>query len=277
MTTKTTTTPLSYELKQAQALCDLCCQHDGCSLTFPQDAVWYGFVKTKKDDLAAISCLYQQEDDLFLFCAFTSPSFRRQGLFSSLLSLALSWLEEHFENADIEFLIDTSCKASILTAKSLEAESWYDDFQMSLSLTELPCPSSIPLPTLPRDCHFCTAQADSSLSPLLHTSWDQTDCIPSLEPASSCAIALCIQGSPVSAAFLTATSKDTIWLHSLKTLTPYRNRHFAFFLLQSAILSLKKGQASQLMLHVSSDNLPAVTLYKKTGFQIIKTLSHYLY
>lgn len=277
MTTQTTTKPLHHELTQAQALCQLCCQYDNCSLSFPQDAVWYGFIRSETNELAAASCLYQEEDDLFLFCAFTSPLFRRQGLFSSLLSLACDWLEKHFENADIEFLIDTACTASVLTASSLGAEPWYDDLQMSLSLAEDSVSSPASLSVLPKNSCFCTAPADPSLLPLLHTSWTPENASICLEPHSSCAIALCIQDSPVTAAFLTATSKNTIWLHSLETMASYRNRHFASSLLQSAISYLRAGHTSHLMLHVSSDNSPAVALYKKTGFQTIKTLSHYLY
>ena len=54
-------------------------------------------------------------------------------------------------------------------------------------------------------------------------------------------------------------------------------RQLGFLLMSRLIYCLQKTQIRRLLLHVSGSNVPAVALYKKTGFGITETLSYYMY
>lgn len=332
----TTTTPTSHQIAQVDKLCALCCQFDHISLDFPEQAAWYGFAISdhnlacdKEEILFSAMALFEEENGLFSLSAFTLPSMRRQGLFSSLLEEAVSWLEINHPQADLDIIADLSCPAAAHTLSALEAELWYEDFQMCRFIPDktsgfpasvsaaasaqptsaLPasagpasdspfflrisqetpkvspdaCPpaesSCLLAGAVPSDCFYlalCTASDSShgfdasSISGLPHV--PDTIAISGLPHTPDTS-----DFSPVVWAHLTVTASDTAWLHDVETDEGLRGRGLATQFLHALFSLLTDSPIRTLFLHVTSDNLPAVAVYRKTGFYAVQTLSHFLY
>ncbi|MDO4325265.1 MAG: GNAT family N-acetyltransferase [bacterium] len=317
-----TTTPTSHQIAQADKLCTLCCQFDHISLDFPEQASWYGFA-VKEDTLFSAMALFEEENGLFSLSAFTLPSMRRQGLFSSLLEEAVSWLETNHPQADLDIIADLSCPAAAHTLSALEAELWYEDFQMCRSI---PDKTSVSRASVSAASAHLTPVLPASASPFFlrisqETLKDSPDAYPSAKssclladavPSDCFYLALCaasdrfhgfdasgisslthvpdtirISGppyrpdtsdfSPVVWAHLTVTASDTAWLHDVETAKGLRGRGLATQFLHALFSRLTDSPIRTLFLHVTSDNLPAVAVYRKTGFYTVQTLSHFLY
>ena len=88
-------------------------------------------------------------------------------------------------------------------------------------------------------------------------------------------IPLCFT-SPEVICFL-APQGESVYLYSLQVLPELRNRHLGTAFLSALLPRLAKKGFKSIKLQVSSENLPAMALYKKTGFYITQTLSFYEY
>ena len=82
--------------------------------------------------------------------------------------------------------------------------------------------------------------------------------------------------SPEVTCFL-APQGESVYLYSLQVLPELRNRHLGTAFLSALLPRLAKKGFKSIKLQVSSENLPAMALYKKTGFYITQTLSFYEY
>ena len=71
--------------------------------------------------------------------------------------------------------------------------------------------------------------------------------------------------------------QESVYLYSLQVLPELRNRHLGTAFLSALLPRLAKKGFKSIKLQVSSENLPAMALYKKTGFYITQTLSFYEY
>lgn len=303
----TTTTPTSHQIAQACKLCALCCQFDHISLDFPEQAAWYGFAISdhnlacdKEETLFSAMALFEEENGLFSLSAFTLPSMRRQGLFSSLLEEAVSWLEINHPQADLDIIADLSCPVAAHTLSALEAELWYEDFQMRHSIPDKTSgfPASVsaaasaqPTSALPAsDSPFFLriSQETPKVSPDACPPAESSRLLAGAVPSDCFYLALCTASdsshgfdassfSPVVWAHLTVTASDTAWLHDVETDEGLRGRGLATQFLHALFSLLTDSPIRTLFLHVTSDNLPAVALYRKTGFYAVQTLSHFLY
>lgn len=281
----TTTTPTSHQIAQVDTLCAICRQSDGISLQFPEQAAWYGFAVSdcgEKEILYSAMALFEEADDLFSLSAFTLPSMRRRGLFSSLLEEAVSWLESSHPQADMDIVADLSCPAAAHTLSALEAEAWYEDFQMRCLI---PAGLDILEPDTP-------AGMFSVLGPLhLHLSKSDTDTLQTADISSETGTShmadtllqtmeISLQTAdftPVVKAHLTITAPGTAWLHDVETVEALRGQGLASCFLRTLLSRLTASSIRTVFLHVTSDNLPAVALYQKVGFVTVQTLSHFLY
>ncbi|MDO4294860.1 MAG: GNAT family N-acetyltransferase [bacterium] len=253
------TTPFPHQLAQADALCRLCCQTDHSQLDFPHDGDFYVFAFENNRLLAAL-CLFAEDDTLFDLYAFTHPASRRQGLFTALRSEAEAWILETAPDAQIDFIVDTACEASRHTLLTLEAEPLYEDILMELTRTD----SSPLLPSLPN------ALPDGYRFLRLRDEEDKDSLSYGLQESKSgtfvCSLSLFPQGN------------GCLWLHHVQTAKTFRRRGFAFLLLSLLLFELSQNPKwTSLRLHVTSDNVAALSLYKKAGFRPIQTLSHYAY
>ena len=67
------------------------------------------------------------------------------------------------------------------------------------------------------------------------------------------------------------------YLYGFEIREDLRGQGYGKRFLNQVLLDLAKHAPLPLRLQVSGENLPALSLYKKTGFQITETLSGYLY
>ncbi len=138
------------------------------------------------------------------------------------------------------------------------------DFSTAFGIPAIAGCSAVPA-KLADSCCFSALQtpAKAHCHPAPHTP-DKTHC----HPAPHTLAGSCLT-SPV--------SQDTLCIHHVEILPDLRGRGLGFLLMSRLIYCLQKTQIRRLLLHVSGSNVPAVALYKKTGFGITETLSYYMY
>lgn len=187
--------------------------------------------------------------------AFTRPSHWRTGCFSTLFSLA----EEEFEEIDLLFPTDHSNEGAAKALESLGTEPAFCEYRMTLSLTSPLCQKN------------AASVSPNRLSYTVSLKEAETYCFRFFDIAS-------IASSDIPCGTCSLTFFGThVCLSDFEITDSLRGQGIGKEALSLVISYAKKLGLSSLFLHVSGDNIPAVSLYKKTGFQITETLSYYLY
>lgn len=187
--------------------------------------------------------------------AFTRPSHWRTGCFSTLFSLA----ETEFEEIDLLFPTDHSNEGAEKALESLGTELAFSEYRMTLSLTSPLCQKNA-ISVSPKHLSYTVSLKEAKtgcfhfFDATLNTSLDI--------PCGTCSFT-CFETSAC--------------LSDFEIVEPLRGQGIGKKALSLIISYAKNLGLSSLSLHVSGDNIPAVSLYKKTGFQISETLSYYLY
>ena len=246
---------LEFKLSQ---LFQICRQEGSYCPSYPKDGdIFFALKKSESDSsLAAALILFHLEEDLWEVAALTHPDFRRQGCFRCLLDAA----EAFSPNADFVFAVPPKTEPAASVLDSIGAQFWYTEHLMALDSSNMPIfPCKIP------DSLSCCIQWPDGCSTA--AGMDISACFYSGQTlTASCRLnfSACTEG-PVCCIY--------------QVLVPETLRHqgwgFRFF---AALLPLlaQKG-VLRFVLQVSGDNLPALALYKKTGFRITETLWYYLY
>lgn len=277
------------QISHIRQLTDICCRHDQIELSYPADEKepehepghadtedsmsgrsrhWLAY--DNGGTLAAVLGLVFYEDSLAECTAFTHPDFRRQGLFSALLELAL----EETEDLDILFPVSGTCPdtAAVLDALGAELESC--ELQMEMELSEMSAKDD------------CKCRAGAAGFTLNQCSPDESgtatwllfsDSLTGM-PATPTCCGSC-QTSPVSNSPGPASSGSSfsVCLHHVEVLPQYRRQGCGTALMELLLARLARDGFRRVILQVSGDNEAALSLYKKTGFRITETLSYYLY
>ncbi len=187
---------------------------------------------------------------------FTHPSRRRQGLFSLLLDAldSLVQKEEEKGNREIQlvFLSDQRSSDGLAAGKALGMEYWYSEYQMELSLEQW---SRAPLQKRELSLKKTWVQEESG------EYWDFQ--------------AYSAKGEPIGSCRLLPYSPSRYYLYHVEISPALRGKGWGAALLQAVFLPLPSR--GSIFLQVSSDNAPALALYKKTGFRITEALSYFLY
>ena len=221
--------------------------------SFPmEDADYFAVYET--DGMVRSAAAFIEEDDSTYECfAYTAPEYRSQGMFSTLLELTIDEFPE-----DTEFLFytngnDADCMAVL---EALEAELVLEEHMMEIDLSSF------------SDCSVpCSASS------------------PDLSGTSSSSVS----SLPLSMSE-TVIDGTTTWLYEnpngIVNISVFSSYYYLYgfeikglgkeFLLQ-VLCDLAARNPLPLRLQVSGENIPALSLYKKTGFQITETLSGYLY
>lgn len=251
------TTALTQSQKQdARFLEDTCKKAEPLSLSVPQEDGLDYFLCYKGNLLAGLLYLYFPEPGLCECCGFVSPEFRRQGIFSMLLDQLNSFLDQQEEQSGQEidccFLCDAKTASARAVLDKMGCEPWYSEYKM-----ECPLPRIQDSPQKP-------AASDKAPSP----------------------IRICQKDSGAYLAFLGETeigvcqvshSGTQSYFFGFEIYEPYRGKGYGAQFLQEMMALLSKQGCQILSLQVSGENLPALSLYKKTGFRITETLSYYWY
>ncbi|NBI70020.1 N-acetyltransferase [Clostridiaceae bacterium] len=189
--------------------------------------------------------------------AYTHPALRRKGYFSRLFEAAKAEIEE----TDLFFPVSQNSEGALKALEALGADFSHAEYRMELSLAgraaSFGSAGQGPLPQ-DRDC----------AGPLLCTVTEEADDVRSYSFSL---------GNGEDAVCHTVRYQTSACLYGLSVRPGLRNQGLGSRCLLRVLTSLAQEGARLVFLHVSGDNLPAVSLYKKTGFRVTETLSYYLY
>jgi ribosomal protein S18 acetylase RimI-like enzyme len=246
-------------------LCADCNQHDKTKLSFPIEDQTVYFLLYDEDVLLSALSAFSDENDSVECSAFTRPSHRQQGYFSSLLQE----MEEEADEKDIIFTVDPSCGDSVKVMEALEAELWYEEYMMELELSSL---SSSPFLS-----SFSSSDSKVTLSP---EQWDNQNENKNLNNKSENKNSKYIfkrNGIPVGSCQLSFRDSQ-IYFYHFEILPELRGKGLGtecFKLMLFKLYELRKN--GTVLLQVSSDNMAAMALYQRAGFYITESLAYYLY
>lgn len=248
------TTSLNEKQKQdIRELTASCGLAEPVTLSAPlEDGLSY-FLGYDDKELVSMVFLFFPEEILCECGAFTLPAKRRKGYFSALLEKALTEVEAYEKerglDVDFCFLSDGNSPSADAALQALEAEYWYSEYSMSLCL--FPDPTSDPDETASAPSPLLISEAEEHL---YTASLDNT-------PIGVCMV---------------IPNGTSVYFYGFEIKESFRGRGYGHQFLTAMIRHLS-NQYSEITLQVSSQNIPALSLYKKTGFRITETLSYYLY
>lgn len=216
-------------------------------LPIDDDATYY--LLYEEDCLLSALSTFFLPDEGYECYAITHPKYRQKGLFSKLFQT----LQKDSEDYDIIFPVSNLCQDTLNTLGALNAELWYQEHLMELIL------SSSVKPTDKNTNHFSlneTTLPDGSVK--YEFKQDKTT-------LGSCCLTI---------------QEHSSFLSSFEIKEEFRNQGMGQIFL-SLFLSTyhknKKNKPDKICLQVSGENKPALSLYQKKGFQIIETITYYLY
>lgn len=289
------------QISQIKQLINVCCRHDQITLSYPtsenepepaaSEVPKSGFSRhwlayDSSGMLTAVLGLVFYEDSLAECTAFTHPEFRRQGLFSALLDLAL----EEAQDLDILFPVSGSCPDTTATLDALCAELDFCELQMETELTEVSAKDGTKdgvndgVNDDAKDGR--KRRTEAAEFTLHHCSPDDFGTVtwqlfsgPLTDASSPSRLCGSCQTSPVSgsADAVSSGSASCVCLHHVEVLPQYRRQGCGTALMELLLARLARDGFRRVILQISGDNEAALSLYKKTGFRITETLSYYLY
>ena len=216
--------------------------------SFPlDDADLFAIYET--DGKIRSAAVFLTEDDTTCECfACTDPSFRRQGMFSELLDLSIDELPEDTELIFYTNGTDADCMA---TLDALEAELILEEHMMELDL------------------------ASFDVSSFAETSASNPSPVTVKEDVLDHTLTRCYESS--CGVVNISVFSSYYYLYGFEIKEALRGQGYGKQFLFQVLTDLIRQNPMPLRLQVSGENAPALSLYKKTGFQITETLFGYLY
>lgn len=263
----------------------------------------FGTVLISEPCLAGCMAVYQTGDDCFECVPFVRPDMREKGIFASILAKAC---EEG--NIPGEGSVYFSCNPeNDLWQNVLEhigAEHVWDEYIMERELTEIE--------ETVTEKNSNEKTANTVLCQILEntsangenidenaaedsTTWRAIGCRSLLNQNTTSNLTADLAANQTSyltadqapdqptvltapeVACLLAPQGQSVYLYSLEVLPELRNKHLGTAFLSALLPQLAEKGFKTIKLQVSSENLPAMALYKKTWFHITQTLFFYEY
>lgn len=259
-------TRLSETLGESvRRLSDCCHIHDGISLSYPllseEGASDHYMILDSQGMVLSALALVPFDSSTMECSAFTHPSHRRKGFFSRLLTLALKTLNERGIDSDILFPVSGHCRDTLAALDALGAEFSGREYVMEQVL------SSISLKEYrSENLRFRILPPNHILAPNAFWSFVPDD----IDRHSSCPV-------PAGSCLTSPVSPSCLCLHHVEIVPSLRGQGLGTRMVNLLLSHLVHEGITRVVLQVSGDNLPALSLYKKTGFRITETLSYYLY
>lgn len=259
----------SSQKEQIHSLEERCRRESPLNLTFPTESfdhclLYYG----KTGALLAAAAFTTAAPGICECSAFTDPAYRNQGIFSELLEEGLELIPEE---SDILFYSDGNCEATEKTLNALETEFLTCDYMMELSpdfLERICAESSLESRAAPCSSNFSAKETTSAGLPALLSpaavSRDEDGCLKFLFQTNT-------------GEALVSCAQNYYYFFSFEIHEKIRGLGHGEALLKRILTYLYLKKPMPVRLQVSGDNIPAISLYKKTGFRITDTLSTYLY
>lgn len=208
---------------------------------FPLEDVDFYALYELGETVCSAAAFIQESDTSFECYPFTAPAFRRQGFFLEILDSVVSELED-----DVDFMFYTNGKdpATLAALDALEAELVLEEHMMKLDLSHWTNARN----TLPLT--FRTVDIDGTET---------------------------LQYETAAGTVNISVFSSYYYLYGFEILEELRGKGYGTAFLHQVLSDLAVRNPMPLHLQVSGENLPALSLYKKTGFQITETLFGYLY
>ena len=233
--------------EQVRSLLDTCLTFEPVTIEFPLDGADLYALYEHDKQICSAAAFTKEDDTTYECCAYTAPNFRDHGFFSMILDAAIDELPE-----DTEFMFFTDHKSqdTLKVLAAYEAECVMEEHMMELD----------------------TASLEQWI--LAHPSIDQSNLqMEETSPEGTKTFRYQnLFGSVKISVFL-----SYYYLYGLEIHENQRGKGLGTLLLNQVLKDLYEYKPMPVRLQVSGDNLPALNLYKKTGFHITETLSCYLY
>ncbi len=250
-----TKTPGETQINGLLHLQEACRKHDHISLTFPMEEGCTFYLLYDEDGLLSALSTFFNENGEYECCAFTLPANRRQGLFTLLLEELL----KETGDSDLVFPVEETCEDTVRTLDALGAALWYREHLMEISASGF------------SEGHL-TKSSRFSRSLTLSITPDPE------EGPSRCTFFM--DDNPVGFCYLDFRGQ-AVYFYGFEITENLRNQGLGsacLFLLLETCFSLPGSEKpGKIFLQVSGQNAPAMALYKKAGFQIMESLSYYVY
>ena len=228
-----------------------CRSYENLTLSFPFEDAAVTWFLWEGSHLSAVFALLSTDTDAeepAEACAFTHPSRRRKGYFSRLFHAA----EEQFQDRDLLFLVDNRSPAALSVLDVLGAEPESEELRMEYLF--------------------------SSAAEIVGRGPARLSCREIRESETITRYDFFLPQETKSAALCRTIAFGTrVCFYDFLVDDKLRGKGLGEEALSTVLSSLRQKGCSTVFLHVSGDNLPAVSLYEKTGFRICETLSWYLY
>lgn len=302
---------LSPEQKEAvRQLIEVCRAQDDVRLSYPMepDMAESHYLLWKDQDRQLLSVLaFVPYDETGAECiAFTHPKYRNRGCFSRLLTQVV----EDYEDCDILFPVSGECEDTMAALQALGAELESCEHQMQ---RELDSSTYMESKENKEDTAYAentahvektayaenAARAENIASDVGVQAAEKAKLVENAEGQcgrkeienrsgkaagnflkGDVAITFYPWGYDCAAAGMMRTSpvsEHGVCLHHVEIFPEFRGRGMGKQMICLLLERLAECHVRTVILQVSSDNLSALRLYEKTGFQITETLSYYLY
>lgn len=234
---------------------NICQGHDSISLTFPMEEGWVYYLLYDEDCLLSALSAFFNENSEWECCAFTLPQNRRQGCFTLLFEELL----KETGDSDLIFSVQENCRDTVSALEAIGAAFWYQEHMMSLSF------SGFSGSELAKGCHI-----PESISISERQSFQE-------EPVHYVFLA----GDKAVGSCYLDSRENSSYFYGFEIPEDLRNQGYGraclSLLLNAFFTQSGTGKEGTLFLQVSGQNVPAMALYKKAGFQITESLSYYIY
>lgn len=250
-----TENPSQRQLKDLLALQNTCQSHDQFSLTLPLEEDCLCYLLYDKENLLSALCAVFDEGTGWECYGCTLPDERRKGYFR----LLLEHLEAEAEDSELIFPACPSCSDAIEALNAIGAVFWYSEHMMELSLS-----SPLPVPAF----KVPGLSEEITIQPKPDRLRQEKD------------YRFFHRGSLAGQCFLDFSGSQ-VYFYGFEICKELRGRGLGGACLTKLLKSLSSLPDSvrpkRILLQVSGQNLPALRLYEKTGFQPFESLSYYVY
>lgn len=177
-------------------------------------------------------------------CGYVLPKYRKLNLMSSLLDSFLTDYNDFYISAMLNSKNSTGC--AVLSHLGFEKTA--TEYMMKFSL------SSACYKTLPKYVKIVDGNLEST--------------------TQSVKFEMVSQGATVGSCLIELFNDRTVCIHDVLVFDKYRGMGYGFKMLDAVISYLSKDH-TYVLLHVSGDNKPAISLYKKLGFVVVDSAEIY--
>lgn len=233
---------------EIQYIVDASRQKESITLSFPFEEADLYVCLSEGGRILSAAAFTEEAENTYECAAFTHPDARDRGFFSAVLEAGLQALPE---DAELFFYVEEGCRDAENVLYTIGAEHLSDEYMMELS-----------------------PDSEGSLFPDPFLSPPTSDL--KVESADCCGTETLFFSDPFGSVCISVFDSH-YYLYGFEIKESERHRGHGKELLFKVLSRLSSKAVLPVTLHVSGDNSPALSLYKKTGFRITEILSCYLY